>query len=184
MWHEEDYNNGFGLTGFRLAGWARLLIVLLIFPIYLINSLRQFAVFVRHHVAGVVRGEMDFNSVPHVAPIRVMVVFFGGKGDLGHEGERFGEVSEFERVLQAIFFFVPHGLSGVRDVSYLRKQQDIPSGLQRGRFKKQTIDHLQYLLACRMQNTPDTRRFCRFHIDFHVVEKDCFFRHEFGVGQQ
>ena len=70
----------------------------------------QFFIFIRHHIARVVRGELDIDGVPHIAPTGVVVLFFGMESDFRHKRERFRKVLKFERRLQAIFFFVPHSV--------------------------------------------------------------------------
>jgi hypothetical protein len=64
---------------------------------------------VGHDIASIVRSELNFNGVPHVAPVRVVILFFGSESHFGHKSEGFSEVFEIERAVQAIFFFEPHG---------------------------------------------------------------------------
>lgn len=73
------------------------------------DGFRQRPVFCRYGIACVVGGEVDGHTVPHVAPIGMMVLFFCMKCHFGHECESLGKIDEFEFRLQLVVVFSPHG---------------------------------------------------------------------------
>lgn len=52
--------------------------------------------------------ELKTDGVPHIAPVGVVVLFFGVEGHLGHEGKSLSKVLEREGGLQAVILFFPH----------------------------------------------------------------------------
>ena len=62
---------------------------------------------VGHCSALVVAAEVNFDDVPRVRPIGMMVLFLGQLGNLRHESKGFGEIDEFKFSVQRIVLLYP-----------------------------------------------------------------------------
>lgn len=72
-----------------------------------VDCCSEFVVARGHCATFVVRAQRDRHHVPRVTPIGMMVVRFGERGNLGHEGERLGKVSELKLPAERVVAFFP-----------------------------------------------------------------------------
>ena len=66
-----------------------------------------------HRPALVMATQVDFNDVPRVRPIGVVILLFGYCPDFGHELKCVSKIGKFKFAIQRIIFFDPtqgHGL--------------------------------------------------------------------------
>ena len=57
--------------------------------------------------AFVMRAQKDFNYIPRVRPVGVMILRFGDRRDPRHKAKRLGEIGEFELFIERTINFLP-----------------------------------------------------------------------------
>ena len=71
-----------------------------------INTAGECEVFVAY-TAGVVAGEIDFDGIVYVKPLRMMIGLFSQKGDLAHKPPGVYKILEFKLTIQLRIFNYP-----------------------------------------------------------------------------
>mgnify|MGYP000064506262 FL=1 len=57
--------------------------------------------------AFVMRAQKDFNNIPRVRPVGVMILRFGDRRDPRHKAKRLGEIGEYELFIERTINFLP-----------------------------------------------------------------------------
>ena len=57
--------------------------------------------------AFVMRAQKDFNYIPRVRPVGVMILRFGDRRDPRHKAKRLGEIGEYELFIERTINFLP-----------------------------------------------------------------------------